>query len=549
MRRDAREVDSPTSGELERGRAAFGERRWYDALAELRSVDEQRALDAADLELLAIAAHLLGELDLSDDAWARAHRRWIEAGAEHEAARCAFWCAFGLIVRDQPARAGGWFARTGSPDGSPTACSIAPGALQALFTHHFAEAKESFAAMLPLAGSEGDRDLEVLSRLGLGQASIGIGEVAAGVAMLDEAMVAIVAGEVSPIVTGLVYCATIEACHEVWDLDRAREWTAALGRWIDEQPDLVLYRSECLVHRSHLMALDGAWSDAMAEVERACNRLTKAPGSTAAGIALYQQAELLRLRGDLSAADERYRLASQWGYDPQPGLALLRLAQGDEATALSAIRRTVGETCSSAPRATVLAAHVEIELAAGDTVAARASAEELASTAAALDAPYLHALATRSTGAVLLAEGDHRAAVDALRSSWSVWQELSVPYEGARVRVLLGRALRALGDEASAAMELDAACYVLRELGAIADLDALQPLLQPDSKHRPDGLTEREVEVLTLVAAGMTSRDMAAELVISQKTVARHLSNIYTKLGVSTRAAATAYAFQHDLVR
>ena len=542
-------MGSPQPGELKRGRTAFRERRWCAALEALQSADEQQDLDAPDLERLAVTAHMLGEISLSDDTWARAHRRWVEVGSEKEAARCVFWCGFGLIVRDQPARAGGWFARTEPADGSPTAYSIAPGALQALFARRLEAAKESFTAMLPLAQRAEDPDLEVLSRLGLGQATIGLGEVTAGLAMLDEAMVAIVAGEVAPLVTGLVYCATIECCHEIWDLDRAREWTAALARWVDEQPELVLYRAECLVHRSQLMGLDGAWSDAMAEIERACVRLTASPGMPGAGTALYQQAELLRLRGDLTAAEDRYRLASQWGHDPQPGLALLRLAQGDASTALAAIRRAVGETCPSAPRATLLAAHVEIEIADGAIEAGRASAEELQALAAAIGVPYLAALAAQSSGSVLLAEGKHRAAVDALRSSWSAWQLLSVPYEGARVRVLLGRALRALGDEASAAMELDAASYVFRELGARADLDALELLLRPDVPARPDGLTDREVEVLTLVAVGMTSRDMAAELVISEKTVARHLSNIYTKLAVSTRAAATAYAFQHGLVR
>ena len=542
-------MGSPASRELERGRTAFRERRWCRALEALQAADEQQALDAPDLERLAVTGHMLGEIGLSDEAWARAHRRWVEVGSEQEAARCAFWCGFGLIVRGQPARAGGWFARTEPAGGSSTAYSIAPGAMQALFARRLEAARESFAAMLPLAQRVEDPDLVVLSRLGLGQATIGLGEVSAGVAMLDEAMVAIVAGEVAPLVTGLVYCATIECCHEIWDLDRAREWTAALARWVDEQPDLVLYRAECLVHRSHLMGLDGAWSDAMAEVERACVRLTAAPGVPGAGIALYQQAELLRLQGDLAAAEDRYRLASQWGHDPQPGLALLRLAQGDAATALAAIRRAVGETFPSAPRATVLAAHVEIEIAAGAIEAARAGAEELQAMATALDASYLAALAAQSTGAVLLAEGEHRAAVDALRSSWSAWQLLSVPYEGARVRVLLGRALRALGDEASAAMELDAAGYVFRELGARVDLQALELLLRPDLPARSDGLTDREIEVLTLVASGMTSRDMAAELVISEKTVARHLSNIYTKLDISARAAATAYAFQRDLIR
>ena len=536
-------------GPIDRGRTAFVERRWRDALDELRLADEQQPLDAEDLERLAITAHLLGEQEISDDAWARAHRHWSESGSAHQAARCAFWYGLGLVIRGEPARAGGWFARTAPPDGPPTAYALAPGCMQALFGGQFVEARDRFTEAMQLARQEPDPDLLTIARFGCGQATLGLGDHAAGLSLLDEAMVAIVAGEASPMVAGLVYCGVIETCQEIWDLGRAREWTAALAHWIDGQPDLVLYRGQCLVHRSQIMELDGAWPDAMAEVERACARLSNPPGMPGAGMAMYQQAELHRLRGDVEQAEERYRLASQWGRDPEPGLALLRLAQGDVTAAAAAIRRTVGEARSPAPRSTVLAAHVEIELAAGDIAAARASADELAAMASTLAAPYLAALAAKSTGAVLLAEGDARAATDSLREAWSIWRELSVPYEGARVRVLLGLALRALGDEASAEMELDAAGYVFRELGAQVDLARLQPLLHPDAPARTDGLTAREIEVLALVATGMTSKEIAAELVISEKTVARHLSNIYTKLRLSTRAAATAYAYEHDLVR
>lgn len=533
--------------EVEPGRAAFEDRRWTDALGALRTADDRQGLDAQDLERLAVVAHLLGRWDISDDAWARSYRERNKGGAEREAARCAFWCGFGLFIRNEPARAGGWFGRTATAD-APTEYALAPVALQALFSGRFAEARDAFTQIVPLARQAKDLDLLTIARLGLGQATLGLREFTTGLATLDEAMVAVVAGDVSPLVTGLVYCAMIESCDEIWDLARAREWTAALAHWIDEQPDLVSFRGECLVHRSRIMELDGAWSDAMAEAERACARLTQPPGMPGAGVALYQQAELLRLRGELTEAEDRYRLANQWGHDPEPGLALLRLARGDAAAALAAIRRTAGEARSATPRAKVLAAHVEIELEVGDTGTARTSAEELEAMARAADVPYLRALAGRSTGAVLLAEGDARASVDELRASWSIWRELSVPYEGARVRVLLGLALRALDDEASATMELDAAGYVFRELGARLDLEALQPLLQVSAPAERGGLTAREAEVLTLVATGMTSRDMADELVISEKTVARHLSNIYTKLGVSSRAAATAYAYEHDLV-
>jgi DNA-binding NarL/FixJ family response regulator len=339
----------------------------------------------------------------------------------------------------------------------------------------------------------------------------------------------------------------IALCHGVFDLRRAREWTEALTRWCDSQPDLVPFRGNCLVHRCEIFQLQGAWTDALESARQAQELLAGPPAWDVLGSAYYQLAEI-------PAAARR---AHEGGGVIPPGkpgwtrprardVLASRLAQGRVDLALPAVRRALEEVDDPTARSHLLPACVEVMLEAEDVAAARTAADELAGIAAQLDAPYLNALAADAAGAVILAEGDARAALTKLRTAQRSWRELEVPRQAARARVLIGVACRALGDDASAELEFEAAHSVLEELGARPDLERLARIA---GSPRPGGLSRREGEVLTLVAAGKTNRAIATELVISEKTVARHVSNIFAKLGLSSRAEATAYAYKHGLVR
>jgi DNA-binding CsgD family transcriptional regulator/tetratricopeptide (TPR) repeat protein len=539
-----------TASQLERGRESFDRGAWAQAYAEFAAADRESALAPDDLERLAAAAYLTGRDSHGDEVWARAHHEWLRAGNPARAARCAFRLAFDLLMRGEEARSGGWLGRAqrlideGGLDCAERGYVLLPAALERLDV----EPVTGYAIFAEI-GEIGDRfvepDLITLGRLGRGQALIRAGRTTEGVALLDEAMVAVTADEVSVWVAGIVYCAVILECQSVFDLRRAHEWTVALTHWCDSQPDLVPYRGQCLVHRAELMQLHGEWPDALDEARRACRRLA---GDPAAAEAHYELAELHRLRGEFAAAEEAYREASRLGKVPQPGLALLRLMQGRVDTAAAAMRTAMDAAPDRITRSHLLSAHVEVMLAAGDLPAARTAADELDVIARELATPFTLAVSAHAAGAVRLAESDGASALLALRRAWTAWQEVDAPYQAARARVLMGLACRSLDDHDGATLELDAARWVFHQLGAAPDVSRVEKLSLVGPPGAAARLTARELEVLRLVAAGKTNRAIAADLVLSDKTVARHVSNIFTKLDLTSRSAATAYAYENGLV-
>ena len=523
-------------------------RSWSETFAELDAADRTTRLGAEDLERLAEAAMLCGEDGRVAELLQRAHNAFLNESNPERAALNAIRLALSLLNAGQLAQASGWLGRAGRllDDGRRDCVEVGyllnADALQSLRAGDIERAERAFQQALDTAERFGDADLQAMSRLGLGSSLIARGEIEAGAALHDEIMVAVTSGEVSPVVSGIVYCAVIETCREIFDLRRAQEWTGALTRWCETQPGLVAFRGNCLIFRTEIMQLHGRWAEATNEAQKARDLLLRPPVQPFAGAAFNELAELHRLRGEYAEAESLYRQASQMGHAPLTGLARMRLAQGRADQAAVAIRRERDEARDLAARADVLPAFVEIMLATGDLDAARAGAGELEEIAGRLDAPILNAMAADARGAVLLAGGDPPAALRSLRRSATLWRELDAPYEGARVRVLIARACAALGDAAASAMELDAARQVFRQLGAAPDLAAIEARPKTVS-----GLSTREVEVLRLVAAGKSNRSIASQLVISEKTVARHVSNIFTKLGLSNRAAATAYAYEHGL--
>jgi DNA-binding CsgD family transcriptional regulator len=548
---------------LERGRAAFTAEAWTEAYACLTAADLDTPLDPPDLERLGMAAWLTGRGAESLEYLERLHQAWLAAGETDRAARAAVWLAVRFGFQGEAARSSGWVARaqrliegdragSGAGGGGDTVergYLLFPQALRSLRADDAATAHRLFIEMAGTGERFGDRELTLFGRLGEGRSLIRLGEVSRGMALLDEVMVGITAGEVPPVAVGDIYCSVIDACDETFDVRRAQEWTSALVRWGEAQPQGSPYRGSCLIRRAEVLLLHGEWSDAAGELERACDCLAGPPVHQAIGAAWYRLAELHRLRGADELAEELYRRGSRWGRDPHPGLALLRLAQGRVDVAAAAIRRVVAEARNPRMRAADLSACVDIMLAANDPGAARTAADELGRVAEALGAPLLRAMAAQATGAVLLAEHQPQAALADLRAAAAVWRTLEAPYQAACTQVLIGLAHRALGDEDTAVIELETVRHAFAALGATPDVRRVEALCRPaDAPAQRGSLTAREIEVLRLLATGRTNRALAERLGISEKTVARHVSNIFTKLGLSTRAAATAYAFQHDLV-
>jgi DNA-binding NarL/FixJ family response regulator len=540
-----------TAAQLQRGRRSFRRQAWDDAHGSLTAADGAEPLGGADLELLATSAFMLGREDEYLRVLERAYGAHAAGDAPLAATRCAFWVGAHRAQRGDMGQAGGWLARArrmlerAGPDHVERGYLLLPVVFAQRAAGDWEAAAATAGEAVALAERFGDQDLLALAAHEQGHTLVDNGRLDEGLALLDEAMVAAAAGELSPIVAGIVYCGAILACQDAYELGRAQEWTVALTRWWDRQPALVAFTGRCLVHRAEILQLHGDWPAAMEEAARAVERCQGGGNAAGAGEAWYRQGEIHRLRGELAAAERAYREAHGRGRDPEPGRALLRLAQGRRAAATGAIRRALGDLSGTA-RIGVLCAAVEVFVATGETAEARAACDELEEICGVQGTPALDAMRARARGTVALAEGEAAAALATLRRGRELWLELGAPYEAARVRSLAGVACRALGDEEGAALEIAAAEETFRRLAADPDIGLADPL-----RRGPAGdgeLTERQLEVLRLVADGATNREIAARLVISEHTVARHLQNVFARLGVSSRTGAIARARDHDLL-
>jgi ATP/maltotriose-dependent transcriptional regulator MalT len=540
--------------ELERGRRACAEHAWTEAHEALDAADRATGLAGADLDLLATAAYMLGAEQEYLSLRERAYAQHVDEGDPAAALRSAFWLGVQLAQRGETARASGWLERArrlldeSAGDRVEQGYLLIPRMFELEARGEFDQAAATAGQAVEIASRHGDPDLLALAGHARGHLLIEAGRVAEGIPLLDEAMVAAAAGELSPIATGLVYCGVVLACRDAFDLPRAREWTATLSSWCDEQPDLVAFTGRCRVHRAEIMQLEGAWSEALEEARRAAQDAVRAGNLEAAGEALYVQGEVHRLRGDAAAANSAYREASALSRTPQPGLALLRLDEGAPDAAAAAVRRALAETAGPGRRTALLAGCVEVMLATGELDEAADACRELEALVETDDQPALGAIVAQAKGAIELAREDPRAALPQLRAAERGWRQLGAPYERARVRSLAGLACRELGDEDGATLEFEAARDAFARLGAAPELRRLDAVAGPGRRSNAHGLTRRELQVLRLVADGRSNKAIAAELVLSERTVDRHVSNIYAKLGVRSRAQATARAYEQDLV-
>jgi DNA-binding CsgD family transcriptional regulator len=535
---------------LEAARDAYADFRWDVAYDRFRDAAAEAELETRDLAALADAAWWLGETDESLALSEQVYRRCLQDDEVGLAARLAIEVGFLWMLRGEPTIGSGWVSRAsrlldGVPECAAHGYLLHLEVLEALGSGRFEAAVGGARRMQGLAQRCDDPSLEAVGLALEGVATVKRGAVAGGLGLLDESMLAVRAGVVTPNWAGNLYCHLMGLFLELADLPRARAWTSATERWCDQHSHAAMFAGICRVHRAQLLQLEGAWADAERRAVQACRDLADMNvGAVAA--AHYELGELHRVRGDHPGADAAYARARELGRDPQPGLARLRLSQGRTEVAATALRAALAGSDQPLARAPLLAAQVDVAEVVGDVAGAEEAAAELHRIAATFATSGLGAMAQQAAGTARLVAGQPEAALAPLRDAHRQWREVGVAYQAARTQMRLGWALTAVGDRDGGARELAAARAALAQLGAQDDLDRLAGAAP--SRDVPGGLSSRELEVLRLVAAGGSNRAVAEELTISVRTVERHVANIFTKLGVSSRTEAAGVAFSHGLV-
>jgi class 3 adenylate cyclase len=476
---------------LQAGREAAGRHAWREAYELLGSADEPGALTADDLAALAEAAWWTGRLDEALALRERSYAAYAEAG-DPKAALVAVTLAMDYLTRGSMSVSAGWRARAERLLGSAPE-NIGHGYLALVRGLHantlgdMDEAASELARARDVGDRFGDRGLESMAQVFEGSVLVSRGEVTEGLALLDEATAAAVSGELNPLATGLVYCVTIDSCQRLGDCGRSIEWAEAANRWCDRL-DVTGFPGACRIHGAEILRLRGEWPKAEAQAVQACEELAGYNHFiTSAGF--YEIGEIRRRRGDFAAAEEAYRQAIETGHTAQPGLALLRLAQGKVDAAATALRRELAEMEDPLFRARRLPAQVEIALAAGDIVQARQAAEELEAIAdrfsvAGTRTPAREGAVRLAWGQIRLAERDWDRAAAELRAAREVWDRVGAPYEVAQARLLLGRAYRGEDDDEGAREEFVAARATFERLGATLDLQQAMELLGESTARR-----------------------------------------------------------------
>jgi len=539
------------SEDLQNSRACYDRGAWDEAFEALRLADQAAPLACDDLQRLGISAYLIGDEREFERCFERLYHTQLAQERPADAARTTFWLGLTMLFRGDVAQSNAWIARgqrlVEGIDCVEHGYLLLPGTERTLRAGDAVEAQARAARATAIGERFGDADLVAMARHVEARALIDQRQITPGLELLDETMLAVVGGELTPITTGLMYCSVLEVCNRVYALGRAREWTSAFGRWCERQTESLAFSSTCFVHRSEVRQWQGEWSAALDDACLACDREARRSRKPPAA-AFYQRGEIHRLRGEHALAEEAYRSASDLGFDPQPGLALLRVAQGQVEAACAAMRRVLHSTSRESKRARLLPSSVGVMLAAGAVDEARAAWRELRTIADELGADALQAAAAEAEGTIALSEHTPDAALGPLRRAFDLWTQLDAPYEAARVRVLIGTACHALRDEETTRLELAAARAVFERLSARGDLARVDRVIAPQKRGEATKLSRREEEVLRLIAEGGTNKVIAARLSLSERTVDRHVSNILVKLGVPTRAAAIAYAYEHELL-
>ncbi len=544
-------VGPPVSELRERGRDHYRRRLWIAAFDALSQADEIEPLAAADLWLLAWSAHLTGRDEDFARTMSRAYRAHLDAGEPLPAARCAGWLGAMLAMAGESGPAAGWLSRAQRLIEREGVDCPERGFLFLLAAFDHADAGDHDAMLaaatqsFEVAERFGDADLAAMALILQGRARLARGETKAGLALLDEAMVSVTTDQLLPALTGLAYCNVIDGCQEVYDLRRSQEWTAALTRWCDGQPDLVPYAGQCLVHRSELSQLHGDWARAWTkrsvraigsrDDQQSPTPITSWPRCIVCGASSPRPSWPTVVSGSSGdspsqvwpfCGSRRAVSVSQPpllnGYSTKP-----RIAPAGAGCCPRTSRSCWLHTKSARPRTQLMSW----------SRSPRRSGH-----------PFSAPRPRMRQGAVLLAQGDPAGALIPLRRAVSMWRQMDAPYESARARVLVGQACRELGDADSAEIEFEAVGQVFQKLGAAPDAERLRQLIDSPERSYPSGLTAREVQILSLVATGRTNREIASTLMISEHTVARHLQNIFSKLGVSSRTAAAAFALDQSLI-